>query len=180
MLTEEDRALILKGAKCVTYQKDDAVINQGDQFQRIFQLSRGGCRIEKMDDTGQRAVLGRMVPDDGAVFGEISFLEGGAASASVIADENDTQVFVIEGYFLNVLFEKYPSMGGRFYHFLAQMLSKRLKQRESEQLPGAKDKGTKEKRKKRSSAQPKSGEKNDLSEQTESGTENTSTTEQSN
>jgi CRP-like cAMP-binding protein len=168
---------------CVTYQKDDAVINQGDQFQRIFQLSRGSCRIEKMDDSGQRMVLGRMVPDDGAVFGEISFLEGGAASASVIADENDTQVFVIEGYFLNVLFEKYPSMGGRFYHFLAQMLSKRLKQRESEQQPGGAKEKSKEKKKKRGSAQPgsKSGEKHaELSEQNESGTENTSTAEQSN
>jgi CRP-like cAMP-binding protein len=129
MLSEEDRAKILKGAKCLIYQKDDYVISEGDQFQRIYQLARGSCRIEKLVGN-ETKVLGRMTSDDG-LFGEISFLEGGAASASVIADEPDTAVYIIEGYFLNILFEENPGLSGRFYHYLAHMLSKRLKQREA-------------------------------------------------
>jgi CRP-like cAMP-binding protein len=129
MLSEEDRAKILKGAKCLTYQKDEYVISEGDMFQRIYQLARGSCRIEKLVGN-ETKVLGRMTNDDG-LFGEISFLEGCPASASVIADEPDTAVYVIEGYFLNILFEENPGLSGRFYHYLAHMLSKRLKQREA-------------------------------------------------
>jgi len=37
-----------------------------------------------------------MSKDDG-VFGEISFLEGVSATASVVADEDETAVYIIEG-----------------------------------------------------------------------------------
>jgi CRP-like cAMP-binding protein len=57
-------------------------------------------------------------------------LEGGRASASVVCDKDDTQIAIIEGYFLEVLFEYYPELSGRFFHYLAHVLSKRLKQRE--------------------------------------------------
>lgn len=128
----EDWDLILKGARTVTYRKDDVVIREGEQFRRIFQLARGECRFEKIID-GKQKVLGKMGKDskDDNLFGEISFLEGGRASASVVCDKDDTQIAIIEGYFLEILFEYYPDLPGRFYHYLAAVLSKRLKQRES-------------------------------------------------
>lgn len=128
----EDWDLILKGARTVTYKKDDVVIREGEQFRRIFQLARGECRFEKIID-GKSKVLGKMGKDskDDNLFGEISFLEGGRASASVVCDKDDTQIAIIEGYFLEILFEYYPDLPGRFYHYLAAVLSKRLKQRES-------------------------------------------------
>jgi CRP-like cAMP-binding protein len=128
----EDWDLILKGARTVTYRKDDVVIREGEQFRRIFQLARGECRFEKIID-GKSKVLGKMGKDskDDNLFGEISFLEGGRASASVVCDKDDTQIAIIEGYFLEILFEYYPDLPGRFYHYLAAVLSKRLKQRES-------------------------------------------------
>ena len=154
----EDWDLILKGARTVTYKKDDVVIREGEQFRRIFQLARGECRFEKVID-GKVKVLGKMGKDSkddkyvfgkvffiiksygqllaqkkfsskNSLFGEISFLEGGRASASVVCDKDDTQIAIIEGYFLEILFEYYPDLPGRFYHYLAAVLSKRLKQRE--------------------------------------------------
>ncbi len=60
------------------------------------------------------------------MFGEISFLEGNVASASVIADE-DADVYIINGSFIDNLLRAEPALAGRFYHFLACNLSRRLR-----------------------------------------------------
>jgi CRP-like cAMP-binding protein len=130
--SQEDWDLILKGARITNFKKDDVVMKEGDGTTRVYQLVRGECRFEKLID-GQNRVLGKMGIDGsgGALFGEISFLEGGKASASVVCDKDDTQIAIIEGYWLDVLFQYHPELSGRFYHYLANVLSKRLKQRES-------------------------------------------------
>jgi len=108
-------------------------MKEGEATTRVYQLVRGECRFEKVID-GQNKVLGKMALAEGStdnLFGEISFLEGGKASASVVCDKDETQIAIIEGYWLDVLFQYYPELSGRFYHYLANVLSKRLKQRES-------------------------------------------------
>lgn len=131
-LTENDWELILRGANIVSYNKGDFIINEGDSFQRIFQLVRGSAKIEKKQRDGSSLMIGLLTKDD-SVFGEISFIEGGVTSASIVANEDNTEVYIIEGYFLNVLFERNPGLSGRFYHYLAKLLAKRIKNREQQQ-----------------------------------------------
>ncbi len=82
-----------------------------------------------------------MLCDD---FTEISFLEGGKSTASVIADEDETEVYrstqvsvayacryIMQGKLLKVLFFRQPALAGRFYQYLAKILATRLKERES-------------------------------------------------
>jgi CRP-like cAMP-binding protein len=69
----------------------------------------------------------------GEVFGEISFLEGGNTTAAVVADADETEIYVIAGGVLKVLFVRQPALGGRFFQHLSQMLSARLKEREEHQ-----------------------------------------------
>jgi len=131
--SQADWNLILNGARIVNFKKDDIVMKEGEATTRVFQLVRGECRFEKVID-GHNKVLGKMALAEGStdsLFGEISFLEGGKASASVVCDKDETQIAIIEGYWLDVLFQYYPELSGRFYHYLANVLSKRLKQRES-------------------------------------------------
>jgi CRP-like cAMP-binding protein len=78
-----------------------------------------------------KIVLGRM--SESETFGEISFLFGGPASATIIADDN-VELYIIEGSFVNILFVKYPSLGGRFYHYLASVLAHRLKKQEAKKF----------------------------------------------
>jgi hypothetical protein len=49
----------------------------------------------------------------------------------VIADEDDTEVYVVESKILKVLFMRMPALGGRFFQYLASLLSHRLKDREA-------------------------------------------------
>jgi hypothetical protein len=120
-------------------------------METLFCLSTGVCRIEKKcpkkkppaenttntssANVNQREefetiVLGTM--RDTETFGEISFLEGAPASASVIADSESVTCYIIEGTFINVLFVAYPSLAGRFYHYLASILARRLRKQERE------------------------------------------------
>jgi len=93
----------------------------------IFQVSKGSCRIEKKE-ASKLQILGKI---ERSIFGEISFLEGGVASASVIADVDNTTVHIIEGYFLNILFQYHSELAGRFFNYICNVLSKRLSERES-------------------------------------------------
>lgn len=129
-----DWNLILKGARTTTFKKDDIVMKEGEATTRVFQLVAGECRFEKMFE-GESRILGKMSLSEGSgadnLFGEISFLEGGKASASVVCNKDDTSIAIIEDYWLDVIFQYYPEIAGKFYHYLANVLSKRLKQRES-------------------------------------------------
>jgi len=140
---DDDWTNILEGTRSIHLQKEEKIILQSQAHkQRLYQIAKGSCRIEKQTDDGKTHVIGIInantdsISKNDTIFGEISFLEGTDASASVVADENDTVVHVIEGYYLDVLFEYYPGLSGRFYHFLATVLSTRLKQREAAALKG--------------------------------------------
>jgi CRP-like cAMP-binding protein len=89
--------MILKGAKKLVFQKEFPILKQGDNYQKIFQITQGNCKIVK-----DRETLG--IIKTGEIFGEMSFLEGGAASADVIAVDV-VELFVIEGYFIKRLLE---------------------------------------------------------------------------
>jgi len=66
-------------------------------------------------------------------------LEGTPATTSVIANE-DTSVYVIEAYFLNVLFQHYPELAGRFFLYLAFVLAQRMATREKDRQLSLDDK----------------------------------------
>jgi len=126
----EDWEHILSGTRSQTFKRGQTVIREEQScHQRIFQVAQGGCQVEKLTPEGVTVVLARLSP--GSIFGEISFLEGmGAkATATVTATKNDTVIQIIEGYFLETLFEYYPGLSGRFYHYLANILLERLRQR---------------------------------------------------
>lgn len=93
-----------------------------EQFSsKILQVARGSCRLQKSSSIrfGTKIIVGE-------VLGEISFLEGVKTTASIIADEDDTLVYVLEARNLKVTFMRAPALAGRFYEYLASTLSRRL------------------------------------------------------
>lgn len=74
------------------------------------------------------------------MFGEMSFLFGGCATASIIAEGSHVKIYVIERTSLYLLFIHYPHLAGKFYNYLANILAVRLSERELE-LRKSEDKG---------------------------------------
>jgi CRP-like cAMP-binding protein len=116
----------MQGAKLMTFQRNDVIVAEGTNFQRIWQVESGVCRIEKNSLTKP---LGRI--EAGQMFGEISFLLSGGATASVIADSETVTCYVIEGYFINIMFNVRPQIAGRFYKYLAKTVQRTLRERDN-------------------------------------------------
>lgn len=70
----------------------------------------------------------------GQTFGEISFLLSGGATATVIVESDYVDVYIMEGYFINIIFARHPELAGRFYKYLAFELQRRVRASEARQL----------------------------------------------
>eukprot|EP01126_Amoeba_proteus_P012268 TRINITY_DN15035_c0_g4_i1.p1 TRINITY_DN15035_c0_g4~~TRINITY_DN15035_c0_g4_i1.p1 ORF type:complete len:502 (+),score=134.42 TRINITY_DN15035_c0_g4_i1:387-1892(+) len=125
---DADWQLILSGTRSLEFSRGQTICEQEQEQCRIFHISKGKCKISKTNTVGKSITLEYL--DPGSTFGEISFLVGGCTSACVTAEE-DTIVHVIEGFFLNLIFDYHPDLSGRFHHYLAQTLLKRIEEREA-------------------------------------------------
>jgi len=125
-LTQTDWEFLFQGSKMQSFDKNQTILSEGEHGQKIYQIASGTCRIEKPSIGKTLATM-----EQGQTFGEISFLLSGGATASVIADSTTVDIYILEGYFLNILFTIRPELAGRFYKYLAITLQKRLREREN-------------------------------------------------
>lgn len=122
ILSTNDWHVLLKESKCTSYKKNDIIVKEGEWATSIYQIGKGRqveavgcignikrCRAEKVID-GNSQVLGVM--ETGEIFGEIGLLQGLKTTASVIADEDDVEVYVVEGSVLRILFFRIPALAG--------------------------------------------------------------------
>jgi len=151
-LGDEDWNWLLHMTQCVTYHRDDVIIEEGSRQRRLIQIGSGFVRIVKKADNSSESstrdsydedfsdistdtkttsssemVLGRM--GFGEVLGTINFLESGGATASVIADDATVDIYILEGPVVDLLIATRKGFGGRFYTFLCSELMDCLAQR---------------------------------------------------
>jgi CRP-like cAMP-binding protein len=125
-LSNQDWELLLEKAETRLYQPDDVILQMGEQPQAMYLISKGQVRIEQRPGR----VLAYHGP--GAVFGEMSFLQGKEASASVIAVDK-VEIRIMHLIHVNSLLNSVPGLATRFYQTLAVTLAQRL-QKASELL----------------------------------------------
>lgn len=122
-MSREDWNLLLQGDHAfVRYAPSETVVKMGQEYACLYQIASGSCRIEREDRKGSE-IIGWLKP--GQCFGEISFLIGGSATASVIAEE-ETCIYVLDTVFLSILFHSDPLLAARLYFYLAEQLGERL------------------------------------------------------
>jgi CRP-like cAMP-binding protein len=119
-LTQNDWMLIVDRAKRVLFPKDEFLIHQNRSNKAIFLICSGKVQVF----TGAKSIIAHL--GAGEICGEMAFLEGGVASASVVAID-DVEACAIEWSALKDLFELFPHLGSRFYRSLAVGLSRRLR-----------------------------------------------------
>ena len=120
-LTDRDWRTLLDQSQFGSYQDGDVILEKGSLRRAIFVIEKGTVRVERNPGT----VLARR--GQGAVFGEVSFLDNSGASASVVAD-GDVDVSVIEESNLNQILSATPALATRFYQTLAVTLARRLRE----------------------------------------------------
>jgi CRP-like cAMP-binding protein len=120
-LTDQDWRLLSQKSRLATYQNGDVILEKGELPEAIYIVEAGQVRIER--SSGE--VIARR--GKGAVFGEISFLEGKGTSANVVAD-GKVDVSVIGKAHVEELLDSNSDLAIRFYKTLAFTLAYRLRQ----------------------------------------------------
>lgn len=119
-LTQNDWMLIVDRAKKVQFKKDEVLIHQNRANKIVYLICSGKVQVA----TSPNSVIAML--GAGEICGEMAFLEGGIASASVTAVDN-VEAYAIDWGGLKDLFELFPHLGSRFYRSLALGLSRRLR-----------------------------------------------------
>ncbi len=124
-VTANDWALIVDKAARKSFSKGDDLFQYGKQNPNIIFIIRGSASV--VSARGWQIASVRA----GEVLGEMAFLEGSNASATVVADEA-VEALTVPWRTLHEMFETYPHLGSRFYRSIAVSLSRRLRKQIAE------------------------------------------------
>jgi extracellular factor (EF) 3-hydroxypalmitic acid methyl ester biosynthesis protein len=119
-LTPNDWSLIADKAKLVKFKKGDYLVQAGKRPEGVYLILKGTAKVQISTTAAFRAL------GPGEICGEMSFLEDGKASVSVVANDL-VEAYLIDQTALNSLFELFPHLASRFYRSLATNLSRRLR-----------------------------------------------------
>ena len=107
-LDDNEREILSQRLDAVSIPAGQLVFQVNDPGETMFVIRRGCVEVFFKDDTGERIVLES--PGPGEVFGELSFLDGGGRSASVLVVE-DLEALAVDRDDLEHLFRIHPEAG---------------------------------------------------------------------
>jgi len=112
---------LLNMSKLRTYQRGEAIIQEGNVDRWVYFLVYGSVRIAKKDET--IAIMRRR----GDVFGEMRFIDSSPRSASVIAEKDVACIAVDTDYVEKLAGNDRITFGYILYRVLSEILSERLR-----------------------------------------------------
>jgi CRP/FNR family transcriptional regulator, cyclic AMP receptor protein len=107
-LDDNEREVLSQQLEAVSLPAGQLVFQVNDPGGTMFVIRQGSVEVFFKDDTGERIVL--ETPGPGEVFGELSFLDGGGRSASVVVVE-DLEALAVDRDDLEHLFRIHPEAG---------------------------------------------------------------------
>ena len=102
-LTDEDLEAIAKVTVSRSYDKDQIIILAEEEGEALFIIDSGQVKVSIVSEDGREVILALL--GDGAVFGELSLLDGKPRSANVVATENSALYMVRRADFLQLIYK---------------------------------------------------------------------------
>jgi CRP-like cAMP-binding protein len=127
-LTANDWALIADKALRRQFKAGESIVQRDRRTHGIFLILKGTASVQI---AAQPATV-EIGP--GQICGEISFLDELPATANVVAKES-VEAYYLDRASLQSMFELFPHLGSRFYHSLAAILSRRLRELIDPKMP---------------------------------------------
>jgi CRP-like cAMP-binding protein len=122
ILSSNDWDLLSEHLRATSFQKGATLISEGQRSRALYFLRKGVVRVEQSQN-GRGIALALIGP--GEMFGEMGFIEGTPASASIIA-EDETEVDMVNEEALQSLMAAEPGFAVRFYQSIASAIAARL------------------------------------------------------
>ena len=124
-LRDEEHNQLLKDSERKAFNPGEVLIQEGARQTSIYIIVKGEVKVQR-DHEGFAIELSRH--GAGEIFGDMSFIEGQAASASVVAGDEEVLVFIVHHNHVSNLMGQNPAFAARFYQSLAEILSRRLRE----------------------------------------------------
>ncbi len=124
-LRDEEHQSLLQSCERRSYKPGEVLIQEGHKQTALFIIVKGEVKVQR-EHEGFAIELSRH--GVGEIFGDMSFIEGQAASASVLAGDEEVLAFVITHNHIATLTSQNPGLAARFYQSLAEILSRRLRE----------------------------------------------------
>lgn len=124
-LRDEEHQQLLQSCERRSYKPGELLIQEGQKQTALYVIVKGEVKVQR-EHEGFAIELSRAGP--GEIFGDMSFIEGQAASASVLAGDEEVLAFVITHQHIATLTSQNPGLAARFYQSLAEILSRRLRE----------------------------------------------------
>ena len=125
MLTEGERTALLEKARRQSFQAGQTIMEEGSAIDSIYVIASGTARIShRVVGTISAEIVGPRGP--GEVLGEMSYMDGEAASATLVAD-GDVDLFKIDRSDFDAMIAADQGFAVRLYHSLLLSLCERLR-----------------------------------------------------
>lgn len=123
-LQDAEYQSLLQTAESKTFKPGALLIRQNEQQTNLYILVKGSAKVVR-DHDGFMVDISQRGP--GEIFGDMSFIEGQPASASVEACDPEVQAIIITHANIKKFIQTDPTFAGRFYESLTAILSRRLR-----------------------------------------------------
>ena len=106
LLDDEERAALAAHLDVVKFPAGHVIFNYGEPGDAIYVVRSGEAELSFKNDTGEKIVLENAVAGD--FFGELSFLDSGSRSATVLVTQ-DMEALLMDRGDLDVFLRKHPA-----------------------------------------------------------------------
>jgi len=121
VLKDDDLEAIARVTITRGYDKDQVIILAEEEGDALFIIASGQVKVSIVSEDGREVILS--LPGEGAVFGELSLLDGKPRSANVVATE-DTELYMVRRTDFLQLIYKVPQIAVGLLAELAARLRK--------------------------------------------------------
>lgn len=133
-LTDDEAQAIFSSFPVLAVPSGEPVVAQGSTDRAVYVVLKGGFSVHVLDDEGATHTLAEL--DEGAVFGELSFLDDLPRSATVTA-MRDAEVLRMDRDGFDRLVQERPSAASKIYRDLARVVTRRLRLANERVIRGA-------------------------------------------
>lgn len=123
-MTDEEKALLASICKLGEFDTGDLIVSEGDVGETLLIMRSGRAEVRKKLKSGEHKFLKEL--QQGDFFGEMSFLDKAARSASVVAQEK-CEVLECRMDGLDRLCSGNPVIGAKLYRNMAMEMAARLR-----------------------------------------------------
>lgn len=125
-LTDDEVERIMKDARHVEFEDGETIIREGDDLGRIMVVLEGSVRVVRLKQGEKEKELAEPL-GPGDTLGEMSFIDGLGASATLIA-KGHVKVRAVDHELVEEIVADSPGFRERLYHSVLFTVIQRLRQ----------------------------------------------------